>query len=815
VRFRLHAEYMKNTGRNDACPCGSGKKYKQCCLQVTKLSVIDNSSLILDEAIAHHQAVRLPLAESLYRKILKTHPEHPQALHYLGIIALQSGNNELAVQLIGKSIAVNPADPASYINRGNALKNLGKFDAAIDSYQQALTCQPDSVEAHFNLAVTLTAAGRLDAAVMHYEHVLLFNPAYAAAHYNLGNLLKEQGLLNRAVAHYRQALMLKPNYPDVDFHLALIYQMLNNPLDATRHYRQAIALRADHAEAHNNLALLLQAAGEFQNAFAHYQQAILHRPDFAGAHINLAAAYFTQGQLKEAIEHCRCALALDPEQVEAYNNLAVALKDQGQQQQAIAALQMSLQLKADFAEARWKLAMAQIPLHLDDARETGRAKLTAALELLDGWFDDERIALGEPCVGTDQLFYLAYQEFSNREILARYGRLCNRLMKHWQEKQAFSLPRQARQGLIRVGVVSAHIRTHSVWDALVKGWFEHLDTERIELHVFHTGNQQDQQTVWAKTRAASFAQGLTTLKQWCDAILEKQLDVLIYPEIGMDMMTVKLASLRLAPLQLASWGHPETSGLPSIDYYLSAEYLEPADASAHYTEKLLCLPHLGCHYNPEMVISIAPDLAGLGIASGVPLLLCPGVPFKYTPQHDAVFVEIAAKLGSCQFVFFIHRSGDLSDKLRQRLTVVFAAGGLDFNDYCVFIPWLDKAAFYGLMKHASVFLDTIDFSGFNTAMQAISCALPVVTREGQFMRGRLAAGILRRMGITELIADSQNAYVELVVRLAQDAQYRQQLVQCIESSRDVLYNDVAPVQALQSFLIEASLKQRLISTVTE
>src|ERR1022692_1973193 len=116
----------------------------------------------------------------------------------------------------------------------------------------------------------------------------------------------------------------------------------------------------------------------------------------------------------------------------------------------------------------------------------------------------------------------------------------------------------------------------------------------------------------------------------------------------MDPMTVKLASLRLAPIQVTSWGHPETTGLPTIDYYLSAEYLEPPDAQNNYTEQLICLPHLGCHYHPAQVTSAAPDFASLGININVPLLLCPGTPFKYAPQHDHVLVEIARKLGSCQ-----------------------------------------------------------------------------------------------------------------------------------------------------------------------
>jgi predicted O-linked N-acetylglucosamine transferase (SPINDLY family) len=198
----------------------------------------------------------------------------------------------------------------------------------------------------------------------------------------------------------------------------------------------------------------------------------------------------------------------------------------------------------------------------------------------------------------------------------------------------------------------------------------------------------------------------------------------------------------------------------------------------------------------------------LGIDSGIPVILCPGVPFKYAPQHDRVLVEIARSLGRCQLVLFTHGLRGLSEKLNRRLEVSFATANMDSKDYLKFIPWQDKASFYGLMKHADIFLDTIGFSGFNTAMQAVECGLPIVTREGQFMRGRLASGILRRIGLTELIAGTEEEYVNLAVKLVREAEYRQGVHHRIEMSRDVLFDDVAPVRALEDFLIKA-VKHRM------
>jgi len=268
----------------------------------------------------------------------------------------------------------------------------------------------------------------------------------------------------------------------------------------------------------------------------------------------------------------------------------------------------------------------------------------------------------------------------------------------------------------------------------------------------------------------------------------------------MDPMTARLASLRLAPVQAASWGHPQTTGLPTIDHYLSAQDLEPEQAQLHYTERLVALPHLGCYFEPHATEAELPDFERWGIDPGVPLLICPGVPFKYAPQHDLMLAEIARQLGRCRFLFFRHWKRGLSDRLEARLRAAFAAARVDYDATVSFIPWQPRAAFYGWLQRADVYLDTVGFSGFNTALQAVECGLPIVTREGRFLRGRLASGILKRMGLDELVADSATAYVASAVRLVEDAGYSERIAARIEEARDALYRDPAPVRALEVFL---------------
>src|ERR1043165_1875810 len=369
-------------------------------------------------------------------------------------------------------------------------------------------------------------------------------------------------------------------------------------------------------------------------------------------------------------------------------------------------------------------------------------------------------------VGSAQPFYLAYHDASNRDLLARYGRLCAALMQRWQQAAGLTPPAGGPRGRrIRVGIVSAHISQHSVWQALVRGWVKRLDHERFELHLFHLAARRDEETRLAASLAAALHASKGPFQQWARFIHESRVAVLPSPEIGRDATTVKLASLRLAPVQAGSWGHPETTGLPTIDNYLSAAALEPAGAQAHYTETLALLPGTGCWLPRE---DDEPRAADARLPAAEARLLCPGMSFKYAAEHDALLTAIAARVPAARLIFFRTRPEALSQRLERRLRAAFGRAGLDFDRHAVFLPWQEPPAFRALLATADLYLATLGFSGSTTARQAGRCGWPVVTREGRFLRGRLASGMLRHIGLDELVATSDSAYVDLAVALVND-----------------------------------------------
>jgi predicted O-linked N-acetylglucosamine transferase (SPINDLY family) len=753
---------------------------------------------------------RLREACELYHKGVDAAPGYARAHLNLGIGLEAVGEADAALAAYEAALAIDPDDPYVNYNLGRLLCTRGALERAERLLHAALRHKPDFPEAQVTLSNVYDARGNPAAAAQALEGALRHQPQHPGVLRNYGMVLGTLARWTEAETALRRAVAADAADPDAVYELgnALARQ---DKLDGARGcYRKAIELRPRFAEAWCHLGNVLTDWGLREDAMRCLAKALEIRSDFPDALVGVGNLHAVAGRLEDAADCYRRALALEPRIPDAHVNLGHALKDMGERRDALACYGAALALKPDFAQARWSVAMLRIPVlrESDDDLSRVRAEAAAELDSLDHWFDATRAAEGHRAVGVQQPFWLAYQEEDNRDLLERYGPLCARLMACWQDQQSLKPVEPRGLGAIRVGIVSAQLREHSVWNAIVKGWFQHLDDKRFALVAFCLAPEQDAETLYASSRAARFVQMAGGLRQWVEAILEAQPDVLIYPEIGMDPMTVKLASLRLAPVQVASWGHPETTGLPTIDYFLSAEGLEPEGAQANYTERLVALPHLGCFVERARVEARVPDLGAWGIDGGVPLLLCPGTPFKYAPQHDWIFPEIARRLTRCRFIFFTHRLAGLSQKLSRRLEAEFARGGLDFEDFVSFIPWQDKAGFYGLMERADVFLDTIGFSGFNTALQAVECGLPIVTREGRFMRGRLASGILKRMGLTELVVPSEQDYVALAVRLARDTEYRGHIRKRIAESSHVLFEDIEPIRALEAFLAEAAEHSR-------
>jgi len=682
------------------------------------------------------------------------------------------------------------------IDRGHALEALRRLDAALAS-------APDHLGLQLARGRAQAATGRRADAVVTFKRAAAAHPASADPWVELASLAGAGRREDEALGHLATALELEPAHPDANVQLANILRSRGRVDEAVQHYRRAIATAPDHADALQQLGGVMHQRGQLDEARRLLTAALQVEPGLLSASYTLGLVCADQRRWQEAAELLRSYTAAHPKDANAHYWLGNASMALGLSFQADKAYQAAVRIEPGLVAARWGAAMAQLPAVAQSTAEQDAAVENFRRELtkLKAWFRSHADAEGQRAVGAQQPFYLAYIPRNHRLTLAEYGGLCTSLMSAWARKVGVPKPAGAGSAKCRVGIVSSHVHTHSVWNAIIRGWIEHLDPSKFELHVFHTGGGRDAETEWAKRRVARMVEGLGDWPVWAKAISDARCDVLLYPEIGMDSTTTRLASLRLAPAQGASWGHPLTSGLPTIDAYLSAEAFEPDGAQEHYTEKLIALPRLGCCYRPYGVQASTPDLAAWRISPDDTLIVCAGTPFKYAPRDDRLLVEIARRCPSAKLVFFKAQPERLAELFEVRLRKSFEAAGLPFDASVRFIPWQSQPRFFGLLDRAAVYLDSVGFSGFNTTMQAVERGTPIVAWEGEFMRGRFASAILRQAGLGEWVADTDERFVSLVEQLCSDRSLRDSVRRRIASARKALFDDRAVVAALAEQLV--------------
>ena len=311
-------------GRNDPCPCGSGRKYKQCCLKTQPAATGPSAAAIaqlLETALAHHRAGRLQQASALYGEILAAQPNHPDALNLMGVVATHAGNTVDAVRLIQAAIAANPSNGDFYNNLGNALQAQGDLKDAVAAYDKAITLQPKDANAHFNAGSVLAKLELYEEADRCYRRALAIQPAMAEAHYNLGNISLETGQLPEAVDSFQKALRANPKLAVAHDNLGVAWRKLGRFEEALASHRNAILIDPGFAGAYINLGVALQQLGHFEEAFESYKKALSIRPDYADAYYNLGTAYQDSDRIEDAIASYRKSIDLKPGLIAAYSNL--------------------------------------------------------------------------------------------------------------------------------------------------------------------------------------------------------------------------------------------------------------------------------------------------------------------------------------------------------------------------------------------------------------------------------------------------------------------------------------------------------------
>lgn len=638
------------------------------------------------------QSGQLHEAAAIYRSILEKDPRHPDALHLLGLIELQTGQEAAAIDLLTRAATVSPT-AEFFSDLGMACMECGDVDAARQALSQAVAINPRSVAALYNFGVLESRLGRFECARNRIQSVVDLDPLHFRAHNNLGSALQELGHPEQAADSFRRALEISPNSP--------------------------VILR--------NLGSALHEAGHVESAAECYRSALAIAPS-PGTEVKLIT----------------CAGPVE------LSNAAIAQRRD--------ALRRGL-------------------------RELSRRNLT---------LEDPYVQVGKAP------FYLAYHGENDREIMSElaafYLGACPELgftAPHCRKPRAVGQP-------LRVGFLSRYLHDHPVGRHFA-GLVRHFpDDFSVTLLKF------DGPTDAISVAIEKCVDKVITLPEELPGarhqIAELELDILVYTDVGMDPLTWFLAFARLAPVQCVLPGHPVTTGIPNMDYFLSCKEMEPADAPDHYTEQLVCFEHIPNHFEKPVAAPCQKPLSAYGLDESHHNYLCVQTLFKIHPDFDLLMQDILRRDPLGRIVLF----GNQTQVAAQRLFNRFQTAIADVAHRIVMVPRVGLPEFLHLLTLGSCVLDTIHFSGGTTTAYALGVGAPVVTLPGSFFRGRTTSGMLQRMNVTDCIANTPEDYAELAVRLGTDPDWRADVRKQILTRHDAIFAQPGAALEIAAFLRQAT-----------
>jgi protein O-GlcNAc transferase len=735
---------------------------------------------ILEQATEHHLAGRAGEAEGLYREILASEPENPDALHRLGVLAMQKGEAAAAVRLIRHATQLRPTAVNIWTSFGQALAADKRIDEAIAAFQRALEIRPNFPDALFGLGITLQNVGKREEAVEAYQRLVGIKPDLVEAHNNMGNALFGLGKLADAAAAYERAISLRPDCSDAIGNLGSALNALGRIDEAIEMFQRGLDLRPDSALVCNNLGNALCARKRFDEAIPMLQRALEKKPDFAQAAYNLGNAYTGKGDYTSAVEMFRKAIALDPTYLDAHNNLGNALQALRDYKAAAEAYIAALKIQPDFAVAYNNLGNAlrtmgktdeaiaafEQALKLRPDYHPAQSNLGNALK--DAGRLDEAIACYRRAVElqpkdsishSNLVFTMQYDPNAKPEDILHEALRWNVL-----HAQAFSSEITPRENdkqpkrRLRIGYVGADFREHCQ-SLFTLPLFSNHDRERFEIFVYANLSRPDSVTERIRASVDVWRPILGTSDQAvAKQIRTDGIDILVDLTMHMSHGRPLVFARKPAPIQVAWLAYPGTTGLAAIDYRLSDPYLDPPGVEHFYAEKTVRLPETFWCYDP---LCVGLDPGPLPAKeNGYITFGCLNNFCKVTPPTLEAWARILAKIPKSRLTLLAPQGNH-----RNRFREYFRNRGV-YPDRIHFMEFQPRRKYLEAYRAIDIGLDTIPYNGHTTSLDSFWMGVPVITRIGHTVVGRAGLSQLCNLGMKELAAETEDQFVNIAADLA-------------------------------------------------
>jgi uncharacterized protein (TIGR03032 family) len=537
-------------------------------------------------------------------------------------------------------------------------------------------------------------------------------------------------------------------------------------------------------------ALLAHDEGRLQDSLQYYEMSLQQFPDSPELLTNLGNLQQDLGNSSAALACYQKSVELQPKQSHTQRNLGVIYSARNQPHRALHHFDLAQQV--DPHPMNFVLGAKLLPVIYDSKEQVTywRERLTTCInDLVESGVT---IDTSDSVIPTS--FYFAYQGGNDRHLMQQLAKVYQGVQCCDAAKDGNWTPNGKK---LRVGFVSAYFCQHTI-GRLNLGVIERLPRNEFEVTVITLKSHNDQRSDKFRKAADHYIEVPRQSAKARQMIANLGLDILIFADVGMDCLSQTLCYSRMAPIQAATWGHPDTTGSPAIDYFISSDLAETEDADDHYSETLIRLPTLGVYYERPVLSGLRRDKAHFGLDPQRRVYLCPQTLFKFHPDFDEALRGILEADPDGDLVLIQSSTPEWNESLLKRWQNVLP----DARKRVKFIPSQPRPEFLHLLSIADVMLDTFPFCGGNTSYEAIAVGTPVVTLPSEYLRGRLTYALYQRMQFPSLIASSVEHYVELALQIAHgdSSEIRRTIV---ESSAE-LFDSSSDVQAYAEMLRNVS-----------
>lgn len=666
----------------------------------------------------------------------------------------------------------------------------GDLAMAISTYKEILRMAPAHVDVLHWLGLALCSQKAYNKGIPYLEKavslqndnpILLTNMAFAYFSNNQAAL---------AIPLLLKSLAFAPQNDDAWFKLGLAYKSLFNIEKAIESYEKAIAINPNHTKSIYNLGNLMLDVGRYKSAIQYFEQCLAIHPAHAMCHNNIAIALLEWDRFEEAEKHYKQALSIDPNSKETLKNIVQLYEKIGKEEEAKGyAQQLLAQEGAQFAKIYIENKapiIAQSNYAIDEYRHS-------IFENIEKW--KPQIAQSSLEFLHDNAIYpsseLIYQGRDNKAVKEKFAYLLSHLPKAVINKE-----KNSSKPKIGFVVTRGH---EGVFLKCMKGLLQQMDKQKFSITVVCSLPNGPEIIKAAIANPEIEILALPNAITASIALLSSSnFDVLYYWEIGTDAANYYLAWSKPAKVQVTSWGWPITSGLNTVDYFVSNKNLETTHSIHDYSEKVELFEKLPVfYYHPPVPKSKTEAPSLLAIAHPDHRYICQQNLRKVHPDFDALVKQILIR-DSQGFVFFIHdKHTSISNKLYQRM---LATIGNERMNRVIFLERMPETEYLNTLTHCTLALDTLHYGGgANTVYDAMEVGLPIITLAGNRHSARFATATYMQMGVVDAIAQTIEEYVEKVIYFSQNKSERLALSEKIRKNNPSIFEDIEAVKEWESF----------------